>query len=224
MPLPDTAAKLPGYKGPYFGSLVHDFRDYVRANENETWIKQPYIQGRIREIEFRIDQIHQILLKVYRTQISSDIAKSVLGNVLTASINPISANARGQISPQDFNSIAARFGETSFDLNFYVESFYYFAWQLVLALRDLPSFARFEPRGVTRMRNKVLAHPADFIKSERFELTYRTDEPDAGPILKMGVATDDGWTDPGLFLNAHEFANSMREILNTGTRVNKDAR
>jgi hypothetical protein len=124
----------------------------------------------------------------------------------------------GRMSANDFNAVASRWGELHSDLNIFTEAFYHFAWQLVLALRDIPLFNGFDPPGVTLMRNKVIAHPSEYIKTLDFNRTYDTGNPDAGPILKMDAATVNGWRDPGMTMNAHELANEISKVLTKHTK------
>ncbi|WP_428492630.1 hypothetical protein [Rhodopila sp.] len=98
-------------------------------------------------------------------------------------------------------------------LQFFTEAFYCFAARTRFIIRQLPKLENFEATGVRNVRNHLLEHPEG--KSSGVLITSFGYGGRNGPVVK-GLRYDhqvDLWPDPGLFVNAVEFAESLKNRL-----------
>jgi hypothetical protein len=98
-------------------------------------------------------------------------------------------------------------------LDYFVEAFYLFSWQMIGALRPMPGFGKkFNVLGIGEMRNWIIsAHSIDQAKSTFYGTGFSGSEDYAGPTLKSNVKTPSGWSDPGIYENARELREKFED-------------
>lgn len=104
-----------------------------------------------------------------------------------------------------------------FELEFYVESFYYIADRIRKVLshktkNTFPGLKKFQAEGVRDVRNKVLAHPEDFGQISVPSIDLGGPE---GPRLRAVKSVPDMSTivDRGFWINAREFKDNLETLL-----------
>ncbi len=103
----------------------------------------------------------------------------------------------------------------SFEMETLVEAFYYLAFRLRQAIRQLPDLNNFECEGVRNVRNKLIEHPE---KSDSGVIhgSFGYGDTETGPVLKMirFPLKNTLWQDAGLWVNAREFEQNLTTKIN----------
>ena len=158
-----------------------------------------------------------------------------LEEILTGPIKRIQAEYRGRledakargIDPQNVPppqvsafmtpQIIQRDQRIQFELRLFTEAFYYFAGRIRTIFHNkafpMPGMTRFDCRGVTIVRNKLLEH-SEGRDAQVSMQSFACGGPQ-GPVLKAMRYTgqEDIFPDKGLYVNAAEFVAELEELL-----------
>ncbi len=110
-----------------------------------------------------------------------------------------------------------RMNDLEAELFIFTEWFYYTAWRLREIIHSkncgLPGLCGFEALGMRDVRNHILQHPEKYDVARQVQSTAIDDT--VGPMLGNAYwsAPTKPFRDPGLYVNAFEFATNLQAVL-----------
>jgi len=164
------------------------------------------VRKRLKQLSFLSDKVRD-----YEQKFNSSSIADVLG--VNVEELPSRSGSIQLLKSDAFDSYRSGW----FELEFYVESFYYIADRIRKVLNHktkntFPGLKNFRADGVRDVRNKVLAHPEDFGQISVPSIDRgRAEE----PRLRTAKSVPDmsSIVDCGFWINAKEFKNNLEKLL-----------
>lgn len=178
----------------FFDSTLKLFTNYRGKMIKQR--REDYNSNLSNEVYHRLRQLSFICEKVYH-----------YGQIVTNPEVSLSKSAKEEV---------IELGELFDEGIVYAEAFYFFAWRIMLIAshptNPLPGLKALKKKaeGVRTVRNSLLVHPE---RDNILLLSFSWGS--EGPMLKTARPTGDTFeiTDRGFWVNAHEFKDSLEELL-----------
>jgi hypothetical protein len=201
--------------------LLYQYEIYLVKSK-----KHKYDSDLLNEVLKIIDQLDYSLERVMllSVQYPKLLQKYIESLKLPKDYVPNFENDQKRISQMEFLEYQEQ--DTIFMLQFYTESFYYFAYRIRLISRNksvpLPGLEILELKSIAEIRDQLLFHPEDK-KSQAFQQSFSWSK-ETGPKLKPNSTNTSNVQikDKGLFVNVKELKDEIESKLKIFLDSNKD--
>jgi hypothetical protein len=141
---------------------------------------------RLEQLNYILERVAEAEVTVRRADASLELAAGRTRTLKSHGTPRESAALTAAI--QQSNDASRRHDEAVFELQFFVEAFYFFAGRVLQLLNDsnspFPQLRRFHPKGVSDVRHRLLQHP-EKINAQAFSTGFAWGGAE-GPRVKVG--------------------------------------